>query len=399
MSVQASNTFAGDSTFNPPKAATEASAELSLNAGLPSFIDMLGGTSFNHDLNASAGNVVNLYDVNKIVASGNSGDGDRYSTAVRQNANSRTMQINLLWQSLKEDKEGTMAAQVRSFDINSKAISSMLEWMKSTVTHSYINHLSGNTATTLSTINAGNLTDSADILRFTGFNAPVALPASRRFIGSLGAGSVTADEGVTSSSNKLIMQDFEAFDATIGNVGATERNFDCFDGSQGYQYAALVPASSWHDLTRETTGLNIRDTYYNTLAGGKTMMMKTAGYAKNSVIINGWLLIKVADALLARGINSSSGAPVANTRKVVIFGRNALDVAFGKGFSTGNKETDKSMDGTEVTLDDSEKKLNKQMFLSIERLWGCKRADYQGQGANSSNIFPNSATITVFTGR
>jgi hypothetical protein len=91
---------------------------------------------------------------------------------------------------------------------------------------------------------------------------------------------------------------------------------------------------------------------------------------------------------LPRGvaINTNPGTPCVNTRRAIIVGQNALDVAYGQGF-TINGQSNAEFMGVAVNFDDSERKLNKEAFLSVESIYGCKKIQLTGFGGNESTAY------------
>lgn len=393
MTTNVNNAFAGDSTFNPARAASIASTEMHQNNGLVSFLDTVGATQTHYDLSKYKGSVVNLYDQNKRDSKGRSGDGDAYSSATRNKTSSRTMSIDLLADDVKTDLKGTMAAQVRSFDPNSTVVKQSLDWLKRTVLHSYMNHLGGNTAATQYVTNYSQaLTDSEDILRYSGFNAVSALPAANMIF----AGGKANETAVGADSTAIVKKsDLENIDAIASSIGGSGHVFETFDGSQGYKYIALTPVSMWYQLEKDSTGINRKDTYYNMLAGGTKQTPTVKGIMMNSYILDEVLYVKLPDIIFARG--NSGGTPIANTRRMIVLGANALDVAYGQGYDGGSSDekSQQSFTGTEVLYDDSNQKNNGQAVTTIKRLWGCKRADFSNSAGSAT--YPNVFTITGYT--
>lgn len=375
------NLVTSDSTFNLAKASAKLYVEVIEKDPILKIMKQYGLVNIENKLSQDAGDTVNMYNLLRTDSQGVTGDHDRYSNAENADYGNRELKINLLAHSQRWKKRGTVTQQIAPFDLKEGRGQIMTNWMRTAVTASIMNQAGGNTATsiTIPTLSSSAFTGTDPLLRVTGFNTAVAPTSTYKAIGSRGVGSITADENVD-ADNVLKLSDFMDMREVITSSTAGLPLWSLI-GDNSVQAVAFVSTTGMNQLKNDAVttgqGLNVAQTFYATAAGGKKMGL-------DQFILENILFVEVPDYLMPRGVHSSTAAAVAATRRAVVMGANAVDVAFGKGYTSASGEI---FPGFSVDYDDNYKKLNKETYASVEANWGCKKARIFGQGANSGTAY------------
>lgn len=215
--------------------------------------------------------------------------------------------INELGHAHRVRAEGTIDRQRVPYDMREECYSSLKDWTADRIDTWFFNHLAGNTA-------------QAD-QKYVGFNPAVAASANRIFR----SGSQANDNSLTTNDTfKLSMIDKAVNRAKTATpmlrpIKGLGKDIDhvCFihpDQTLSMR-ADTATAGNWFDLQGKR------------LQGGE----KDASglYTGMLGIYNRTLIVE--NNRVPQGINASTGAAVANTRRAIFCGAQAAGIAFGKG--------------------------------------------------------------------
>lgn len=369
-----------DTNFNLAKQSARLYVEAIEANPFMKIMKQYGLVNIEEKLTQGAGETVNMYNLLRVDSQGNTGDNDRYSNAAGGDYGHRSMSINLLSHSEKWARKKTMTQQIAPFDLKEGRGKLMALWMKQMILASIFNQAGGNTATsiTIPSVSSSAFTGaSTGLPKVLGYNAAAAPTSNYKGYGS--RANISADESVT-SSHPLKLSDF--MDAreviTSSNAGLPQWNLIM---EMGIQAVAFVSTTGMNQLKNDAVtqgqGINFAQTLYATLAGGKK-------FSIDQFEMENILFVEVPDFLMPRGVHSTLSTAVANTRRAVIMGVNAVDIALGAGYEAPNGDV---YPGFAVQMDEQYKRLNKETYASVEAIWGCKKTRLFGQGSNASTAY------------
>ena len=361
-------------------------------------LNAFGVVNYHKDLTQASGSTLTLYNAPRITGKGNVGDHDRYSNATPLESGARTLQIRLHDKTVKYALAGSERQQISEFDLKARTPRQLAEWMKAYLLAQWMNQLGGNTGTSVYAPDVSDdvFSTTADRLLIAGHNTPVAPSTRYKGYGSLAAGSISADESVD-ADNPLRLADFmaarEVINSTEVGVPVWNRLQRAVEGVN-VDAIALVSVTGMNQLKQDATtigqGLSFPQLMYATLAGGQKLPMPA-----NTYVYEGIAFVEMPDNLMPRGVHSGTAAPVANTRRAIIVGADALDFALGKGFSFNGK----TVPGFEITTDEDRDKLNKIGYANVGVNSGSKKVQLFGTGANASTAYDNATFVITHYSR
>lgn len=345
----------------------------------------LGIINYHEDLTKGAGSTLEVYNTPRLSSMGFTGDESAYDNAQSPNSGSRQVAINKHAASLRYPLKGTLRQQISEFNLKERARPIATKWGREFMLYQVLFQASSNTATTKYApgVYDDAITSAAEKKIITGHNDAIAPSSTYKAIGSGGVGgTITADENVTSTNCPLTFRDFMEAREVICTTTASIPRWNLLDGQQvgGRHIKGLVVLGVTgmnqlkNDPVTQGQGYSMAQFVYASIAGGKAPPLVSDIWVAEEL---GFL--EVPDDFLSRGINSSTGAPVANTRRAVILGADAIDFALGQGF--GN------VPGFSVRVDEEYKKLDDQGYLKVETMTGAKKAQITGTGANASTAY------------
>lgn len=346
------------------------------------------------DVSQTAGSTKRLFNDFRRESAGVTGDADRYSNAGYDNFGHRDVAMNMISDTIKWKTDGTFSQQITEFNQGLGKKDKQSRWITNVMKSSIINQAAGNTATSITRpdIDRVTFTGASELLKVTGFNTAIAPSSAYKAYGSLATGSVTTDQGVT-SSNVLSVNDLYAAVETITGMTAGVPAWNLIDG-RDVLGLCVVSWSGANQLLKEVDtagGMTVSKSILSTMNGGK----KYNGL--NDFMIPGIPLafIVLPDYLMPRGVHSSTSAEVANTRRAVILGANAVDLVLGKGYRS---EGGQQIPGFSVSVDTTYKPLNREVFCTAEGIYGIKKAQILGTGSLASTAYDlASYVITHYT--
>jgi len=335
------------------------------------------------------GGTVYMYNALKLAGQGATGDYDHYTNAQARQVSNRSLNIalnsapDITWH-----MEGTQTNQYITYDIGSTNEEALADWTRSLISSAMLNQLASNTATSITqyTLSPNAFTAADALLRITGNNA--ASVPTYHYAGSAAGTAITTDASVN-SGNPLSLKDFEFAVEVITSQQASAPTWQVL-GNGNFAGIAIISQTGMNQLINENVtlgqGLQVAQIIYSNLNGGKTPGIMA------EFMIPGIPLkfVVVPDSWLPRGVNLSTGAEVANTRRCVIVGKNALDVSFGAGYAPAGG---KAIPGASIEFDTNFKPLNKMGYATAKMLWGCKKVQQTGVGAGNSTAYDLSTFV------
>jgi len=368
---------AGDSTFDHAIASGRLLQELRKD-GLYSTLKEYNCINVVNDLDNSSGTSVDLYGLIRHDSKGQTGDIDAYAGASQSQYTKRTISLGLLSETLRFNKDKTLSQQITSFNQGEGQMENLKDWMLSIFRATIINQAAGNTATSITAPScASTAFTGGDLTKIVGYNSAIAPSTTRRAFGSNAA--ISADESIT-SSHPLTIADFRRIYANMSATVAGIQRWNLIRNKDARAVAVIGITGANQLLTEaDSAGLTVTRQAMATLSGGKEFLLddfKLIGLPFRFLVVD--------DDDLPRGVNSSTSAEVANTRRAVVLGANALDLVFGKGYqpSTGG-----AFPGFNIDSDMDYKKLNNQVYLKASAMFGIKKTQLSGFGANSATSY------------
>ena len=355
-----------------------------------------GIINYEEKLTTESGTQVTMYNAPRLEGKGSTGDVDRYQLAGSLESGLRTLSIQTHSNTVKYALAGSERQQISEFDLTARTPQLISQWASCLTVAQAINQLGGNTATSIEIpdVDSDAFATTAELLIATGHNTALAPSARYKAIGSDGTGGITTDQGVV-AANALTLEDFmisrEVINSTAVGIPVWDRLTKSVQGVK-VDAIALVSTTGMNQLKNDATAsaLTFGQFIYNAIAGGGKPPLPSGTY-----IYEGIAFIEIPDNLMPRGVHSSTAAAVANTRRAVLCGANALDMALGKG-QTMNGNT---LGGFEIIMDDTHDKLNKIGYTSVNMNSGCKKVQLFGTGANAATAYDNATYVITHYSR
>jgi N4-gp56 family major capsid protein len=248
---------------------------------------------------------------------------------------SDSMVINELRHAIRVKNRGSIDAQRVPYDLREEAYETLKDWYADRKDECFFNALAGNTAQT-------------DLKR-TGFNATVA-PSATKIIRPA---AVANDESL-STTNPMTLSLIDRARNRARTAAVPMRPIKGL--GRDVDYVCFVHPDQVLTLrTDAATAGNWFDLQKARLQGGE--IMSNAIYTGAVGIYNRTLIVE-ADRV-PRGVNSSTGAAVANSRRAIFCGAQALGVAYGKdGGKTKFKWKEELIDSSVVAKAANENRVN-----------------------------------------
>jgi hypothetical protein len=396
MSTINDNAITVGSARDLMKASMKLKIETIDNNPVISTLKNFGIINYEEKLNTESGTQVTIYDAPRLQGKGATGDTDRYQLAGGLESRSRTLSIQTHSNTVKYALAGSERQQISEFDLTARTPQLIAQWASCLAVSQVINQLGGNTATSIEIpdVDSDAFTGTDELLIATGHNTALAPSARYKALGSDGTGGITTDQAVV-AANSLTLEDFmisrEVINSTALGVPVWDRLTKSVQGVK-VDAIALVSTTGMNQLKTDATAnsLTFAQFIYNGIAGGGKVPLPA-----NTVIYEGIAFVEIPDNLMPRGVNSSTAAPVANTRRAILCGANALDMALGKG-QTMNGST---LGGFEIIMDDTHDKLNKIGYTSVNMNSGCKKIQLTGTGSNASTAYDNATYVITHYSR
>lgn len=218
-----------------------------------------------------------------------------------------TMVINELGHAHRVRSEGTIDVQRVPYNLREECYDSLKDWNADRIDTWFFNQLAGNTAEART--------------KYTGFNAPIAVSSSRVFRG----GAVANDQSLAGTAQQFTLS---LIDKAVNRAKTTSPMLRPIKGlGKEIDYVCFIhPDQTLAMRADTTTAGNWFDLQGKRLQGGETAA--NGLYTGALGVYNRTLIVE--NNRVPQGINSGTGAAVANTRRAVFCGAQALGAAFGK---------------------------------------------------------------------
>lgn len=362
-----------------------------------------GCINVENQLEMDKGGTVTLYNRQRETGTGKRGDYDHYSNAQFQNISGRTLNIAKLSKDTKWRRKGSQDFQYAPYDLSEGCVQNVSDWMSGMLSASLINQLCGNNASSITQPalypeGTFNSTDDT-LLNITGHNAAI---APTYWYEANGGGAITTDSGVN-SGNTLSINDFRDAQAVVESADSTKPTWQTLNefSNDGFIGVAFISRTASTQLYNEAVtlgqGAQLQNIIQASMAGGKDVSEVVRTFMIPGIAFK---FVVVPDTWMPRGVTTSGLAETANTRRAVIVGANALDLAFGQGMkvpmnvggnargNTGSNGTGKMLPGgVSVEVDANTKPLNKETFATATALYGAKKAQANGLGSASGSSY------------
>lgn len=222
---------------------------------------------------------------------------------------SDVMVINELGHAHRVRAEGTIDRQRVPYDMREECYDSLKDWTADRVDTWFFNQLAGNTVTGLST-------------KYTGFNSPIAPSATR----VIWANAKTTDQALAATTENFTLS---LIDKAVNRAKTTSPMLRPIKGlGKDVDYVCFIHPDQTLALRADTaTAGNWFDLQGKRLQGGEAD--KSGLYTGALGIYNRTLIVE--NTRVPKGVHSSTGAAVANTRRAIFCGAQSLGIAFGKG--------------------------------------------------------------------
>lgn len=337
------------------------------------------------DLSKNGGGTFTLQNQPRLTGKGNIGDVDMYSTASQTEVAARTMLIDKWSKSITWPMKGTQAQQFAAFQIDQNTKDLLLDTVKGIVGFSLINHLGGNNSSSLTIPTPSDTYSGTDLLQVTGFNA-VSAP-SYWYKGGNG-GTLTTDNGVT-TTDLLSLKDFQTAAQVITTQDTTKPTWQFFS-DKDYLAVVFISYTGVNQLINEAVTLG-QGAQFQQIMQYQAASGKDAPNMMRPFRIMGqpFLFVQVPDSWLPRGVVTSGTSTKANTRRCIIVGKRAIDMAFGRGFDGGKSP----VAGANIEVDTTYKPLNKFAYGAASLLWGCKKTTMTAPGNGASTSYDTGTYV------
>ena len=241
------------------------------------------------------------------------------------------------------------------------------DWWEERMATAFYNQVCGNTST--------------DIVgtKYTGENATVAADANHAFFGgavataelcaaATEAFSLTKIDRMVAAAKTFKLSDSNGVPLKPANIGGKKRYALVLHPYQVYDLRTSTTTGQWLDITKS---LYMGKGEENPITKGLKGEFQIVGE------YNGVLICQ--DPRIPKGQNSTTAAPVANTRRSVFLGAGALTAAFGMGYGSGQ------MDWVEKTFD-----YDKWLGIATGLVWGLKKTRF-------NSLDYGCMTLTTYT--
>ena len=291
-----------------------------------------------------------------------SGDGVTEGQALEGNEESLTTYddsifINELRHAVRVKNKGTIDQQRVPENLRSIARNRLAQWYAMRMDTTMFLHLTGYTG---GTYTLDNSTVDRTKAQWNGNNTIVAPSATRRIWG----GSASADEGLTTASTDSFF--LELIDEAVHKAKTATPYIAPLNIQGDDMYVMFLHPSQV--LSLRTDASSSRITWFNTqralVEGGQKGEGSSGIFTGALGVYNGVILHEAYR--IPNGVNSSTGARVANTKRAVLCGKQSGVVAYGRESSDSTKYK-----WTEELFD-----YENQLGVALGTTWGIKKSVY-----------------------
>lgn len=289
------------------------------------------------------------------------GDGVTEGSALEGNEESLTTYddsifINELRHAVRVRNQGTIDQQRVPENLRAMARNRLAQWYATRMDTTMFLHLAGYTGGSYTLDNA-----TVDISKAVwNGNNTITAPTSGRHIW---AGGNTADEGLTSATDDKFV--LELIDEAVLKAKTASPYISPMNIGGDEKYVMFLHPSQVKDL--RTDASTSRITWYQTqraLIEGGQQGMANGIFTGALGEYNGVILHEAFR--VPNGVNSSTAARVANTKRAILCGKQAASVAYGRRYTGSTKYR-----WTEELFD-----YEHELGVALECVWGIKKSVY-----------------------
>ena len=303
-----------------------------------------------------AGDQVRVSFLNRLTGSGLIGDQTATGNENALTYYTDDVLINQLRMPVSIPNTMTISQQRVLYDLPEDTYRVSMDWMKIRGVVGALYQLAGYTATSFTY--DGTTYTGANRLELTGLNAAIAPTANRVFRPN----SLTTDEAVNADTTATMK--FTLIDECEALAETVRPYIRPISETDGVKYHMYVHTRQWQQLLQDTTSpIQYRDIMASMIASGRG-----EGEIQRSMVYSQTRIFKTDK--IPNGVNSSTSASLANTRRAVFCGRDAACLALGKGYSDG-KETVPGFIIREDTYD-----IGQIRRIAINGIFGIKKVQF-----------------------
>lgn len=276
-------------------------------------------------LQKSAGGTVYPQFIPALTGKGHLNGQDNSTGRSRFNVNTDELTLFELSKVLERDADGTLPAQLTEFgDFSEHAADATLAWLNDMLNVGVLAKLTGSVHT--SRVYRGETYSGSNLLQVQFGTTPTAPDSTRMYRPN----GLTTDQAVGADTTavfklSLLSEFMRRFRTLTPYMPKLDMN------PAGVDYVVLLHPDAWYPAEVDVSdAFQYRDIQLANIQSGKQSMIKTPlGFIHNNIEI-------ILDDRLPRGVDSGTGAEVANSRRGVVLGKKAGGIAFGKGYSPPN---------------------------------------------------------------
>lgn len=258
----------------------------------------------------------------------------------------------------------TIDAQRVLFDLPEDTYYTLANWHKERSVVAMLNQLAGNTANIITyrgTAYAGNAR-----LKITGLNQAIAPSVTSQADRHIFANNLSTDQAVAGDTTATM---------TLAYINEAETRARTqfpyirpIDENAQIQFVCIVHTEQYNQLINDTKAANqLRDINLARWTG-----KADAGEVPLAVVYSNTLILN--SDKIPQGVNSSTGDTVANCRRAVFLGRDAIGLAFGVGYTDGSKNG--STSGFIIKYDQTD--VGQWYRIALNGLYGMQKVQYDG---------------------
>lgn len=305
-----------------------------------------------------AGDQVRVAFLNRLTTAGLIGDQVATGNETALTYYTDDVLINQLRQPVAIPNTMTISQQRVLYDLPEDTYQVAMDWMKIRGVVGALYQLAGYTASSFTY--DGTTYSGTQRLSLTGLNAAIAPTTNRIFRPN----SLTTDEAVNADTTATMK--FTLIDECEAIAETVRPYIRPISETDGIKYHMYVHTRQWQQLIQDTTApVQYRDIMGNLIASGRG-----DGSIPRSMVYSQTEIFKTDK--MPNGVNSSTSASLANTRRAVFCGRDAAVLALGRGYSDG-KETVPGFIIREDTYD-----IGQIRRIAINGIFGIKKIQFNG---------------------
>lgn len=349
--------------------------------GLKAFADTLKSTAFGNMArrgtimraseldNARKGDEVTVSYVGLLTGLGQTEGGTMEGNEESLDLQAFSMKWNVVRHAVNNPNDDTIEQTRTNVEFERNSRDMLRKWHASRLDASVFNQLAGVNSNTMTV--DGTVYSGAARTIVQGLNT-VAAPSANRIVRPAGRAN---DQSLTSADTFTL----DLLDAAIERAATTYPTIEKLDGEE---FDAYLHPHQITDLRRDSSGKVqwLQIALANAQGGNSDMLQNTSGYSTGIVGRYGNVNIYSRDRV-PLGQNSSTNDAVANTRRAVLCGRNAL--AFASRFSGALTDAKETGGSTPMVFKTELKDYEYSKGVEGRMIYGVKKVQFDGEDFGS----------------